>query len=146
MVIKKMGRERETDFPGAETEVGGGGEVEVEEAGAVVEEEFMRVGGGGRNEDALDPDALEEDAAQSHPLLRRRLPSLLQLRAHHFHRCQFVIHLSLSVSVSLSLSPNQKQKRNGGNRSAVPSNGRETGSGKSFEGIWVGLVSDKPQF
>ena len=112
MVIKKWReRERETDFPGAETEVGGGGEVEVEEAGAVVEEEFMRIGGGGRNEDALDTDALEEDPAQSHPLLRRRLPSLLQLRAHHFHRCQFVIHLSLSLSLCFSLSESQPKAK-----------------------------------
>lgn len=73
-----------TDLPTALEEVAGEGEVD--DAGAVVENEtaLSEVGGGDQN--ALQPGALEEDAAECEGVLRRRFFGVPQLPAHHLQR------------------------------------------------------------
>lgn len=68
---------RFTNFPLAETEPAG--EWEFDDAGSVVEKQTAAVGVGGGDQNALQPCALEEDAAEGEAILRRHFSSVFQL-------------------------------------------------------------------
>lgn len=73
-----------TDIPMTETEVGG--EVELDDAGGIVEKQAVTVGGD-IDQNALQPGSLEENSTESQGVLRGGFSGVFQLEAHQFQSC-----------------------------------------------------------